>query len=42
MKQLECRIIHLVKTWVYIGNRNELQHNASIPIGLLTEQSEPT
>jgi hypothetical protein len=27
---------------VYIGKRMELQSKSSVPIGLLTEQSEPT
>jgi hypothetical protein len=40
MNQLTSRTIHLMKTQVYIRNRKELHDNSSVPIGLLTEQSE--
>jgi hypothetical protein len=40
-KKLANRTIHLFKSQVYIGNRNELKDNSTVPIGSLTEWSEP-
>jgi UDP-3-O-[3-hydroxymyristoyl] glucosamine N-acyltransferase len=40
MKQVASRAIHVLKAWVYIGDRRELQDNSSVPIGSLIKQSE--
>jgi hypothetical protein len=40
-QQVASRVIHLPRADIYIGNRRDLSNKLSIPIGLLTEQSEP-